>query len=412
VTTIVLQLASLSAKIILLGGIAWLQLFLLRRAPASSRSRLCSVALIAMLLLGAGEMFAPHWMVKTPLFTFAAASGHGASPSVTRAAARSWVTILWMTGAAILLLRAISGRMTLAILRRRSRSLDLVSGVEIRIGAVQTPVLFGLLRPTILLPEAARTWTEEQRCMVLTHELTHFRQGDIGTNLLAQGVRALLWFHPVVWLLVSRLSKEQELTCDEAVIASGYSRHDYAAFLLDSVRRLTSGQMVACAMAGSGARSLQERFANLLDPRPESTRRPVLRRHIVLSLALFSLIAIALTVVRPVWPQSESKSQGELYTTPTVYKAGGDVSQPSVLTKVEPKYTEEARKLKISGPVFVRLVVTAEGKPDNIEVTDGIGYGLDESAVDAISQWRFQPATKDGKAVAVWATVQVNYRLL
>jgi TonB family protein len=221
-------------------------------------------------------------------------------------------------------------------------------------------------------------------------------------NLFAQIVRAAFWFHPVVWALVSRLSREQELTCDEAVVASGHSRHDYAAFLLDAVRNLKSGEMFACSMAGSGGRSLKQRFAYLLDPIP----RPAPIKRIALTLALLALVATTLAVVRPVWSQSEDKNEGD------VYRVGNDVLQPIVLTKIEPKYTEEARTAKISGPVHVSLVVTAEGNPDSIEVTDGIGYGLDESAIEAISQWTFQPATKDGKAVAVRANVLVNFRLL
>jgi TonB family protein len=407
VTATVLPLISLSAKVALLGGIAWMQLYSLRRAPAASRSRLCSLALIAILLLGAGEMLAPNWKVNTSVFTFTSSSARGASTPASPALVGSWFALAWMAGAGFMLLRAVAGRTALLMLHRRSCPLEPVSGVDIRIAEVQTPLLFGFFRPAILLPETARGWTGEQRRMVITHELTHFRQGDIWTNLLAQVLRAVFWFHPVVWLLASRLSREQELTCDEAVVESGHSRHDYAAFLLDAVRNLESPEMFACSMAGSGARSLKERFANLLDPMP----RPVLTRRIAVSLALLALIATALTLVRPVWSQNEQPSQSDK-SQAAVYRAGGDVSRPMVLTKVEPQYTEEARKLRISGPVHVNLIVTAEGKPDSIEVTDGLGYGLDESAIDAISQWTFQPATKDGQAVAVRANVLVNYRLM
>ena len=88
------------------------------------------------------------------------------------------------------------------------------------------------------------------------------------------------------------------------------------------------------------------------------------------------------------------------------------MTQPTVLTKIDPEYSEQARKYKVSGPVHLSLIITAEGEPDSIEVTDGIGYGLDEKAIDAISQWKFQPGTKDRKAVAVRANILVNFRLL
>jgi len=167
--------------------------------------------------------------------------------------------------------------------------------------------------------------------MVLTHELTHFRQRDCWTNLLGQMLRAAFWFHPVVWLLVSRASREQELTCDEAVVAAGHSSHDYAAFLLDNVGSLQSSELLACPMAGSGARSLQRRFANLLNPAP----RLLLRRRIALSIASFAVLAMSLTLVHPVWSQDGGKR--------TVYKAGNGVTMPKLLHKVDPEYTPEAK---------------------------------------------------------------------
>jgi len=406
------SLASLSVKIAVLGGIAWVQLYLLRRAPAASRSRLCAMALIAILVLAAGELVAPGWMVKAPLYTLTSVVGAGAFQHAASEPAKGWsygwLGYLWVAGTVLMLLRAAVGRAALTRLQRGSTLVESASGVDVRLAEVQTPILVGLRRPTILLPEAANAWTDEQRNMVLTHELTHLRQGDCWTNLIAQMVRATFWFHPVVWLLTARLSREQELTCDEAVVATGHSPQNYAAFLLDAVRHLQSGELFACAMAGSGARSLKERFAHLLDPMP----RPVLTRRIAVSMALFALAATTLIVVRPVWSQSENKSLAHVPRGGEVYKVGGLVSSPAVLTKVEPKYTDEARAGKISGTVYLTLTVTAEGTPEDIEVTSGIDPGLDQSAIDAISQWTFQPATREGQAVAVKANVQVNFRLL
>ena len=302
-----------------------------------------------------------------------------------------------------MLLRGLAGRMALASARRRSVFAGWEHGLEVRVGEVQTPVLMGLMRPAVLLPDSSNAWNDEQRRMVLTHELNHHRQWDTWTNLLGQVIRTVFWFHPVVWLLVSRLSREQELACDEAVISSGHLPKDYAAFLLDHVRRLTSSQVFARAMAGSGARTLKARFANLLDEVP----RPVLTRRITVAIGVLAAATAGLTVVKPVLSQSKSADAPR-----GVYKVGGEVTQPAVLSKVEPKYSEAARAAKISGPVQLKLIVSAEGKPENIEVTDGLGYGLDEAAIDAISQWTFQPATKEGRPVAVTATILVNFRLL
>jgi TonB family protein len=401
-TALILSLFSLSVKIALLGGVVWMQLYLLRRAPAASRSRMCAVALAAILLLITGEVVAPAWLVKAPLITISTTAAAVGPATTARTSFASIAVIaiglLWLAGVAVMLVRAIVGRRTLAITRRQSTAAESISGVDVRIADVQTPILSGLRRPAILLPLAASDWTDDQRRMVVTHELTHFRQGDVWTNFLAQMLRAVFWFHPAVWMLIARLSREQELTCDEAVVASGHSPHDYAAFLLAAVRGLKSHDLLACSMAGSGAKSLKQRFASLLDPTP---RRPMGRRVVAL-LAVVGLAAVSLSVVRPVWAQTKEK----------IYKVGPGVTPPKVLTKVEPKYTPEARDAKIAGSVLLKVVVTAEGKADEIEVVRGLDSGLDQKAIEALSQWTFQPATKDGVAVAVYATIEVNFRLL
>ena len=138
---------------------------------------------------------------------------------------------------------------------------------------VNIPILAGLIHPVILVPPAYSDWTASQRDMVIRHELNHFRQSDHWAILLAQFVRAVLWFHPVAWMLAARLSREQELACDQAVIAAGHSPHEYGAFLLDAIRNLGSTGMLSCSMAGSGAESVRRRFAVLLDARPLRTRR-------------------------------------------------------------------------------------------------------------------------------------------
>jgi protein TonB len=94
------------------------------------------------------------------------------------------------------------------------------------------------------------------------------------------------------------------------------------------------------------------------------------------------------------------------------FRIGGGVSAPSVLSKVEPEYSEEARKAKWQGTVVVSVIVDELGRPRNVRVLRSLGLGLDQKAVEAVSQWRFKPGLKDGKPVPVFATIEVNFRLL
>jgi TonB family protein len=95
-----------------------------------------------------------------------------------------------------------------------------------------------------------------------------------------------------------------------------------------------------------------------------------------------------------------------------IYRAGNGVSKPELIHKVEPEYSEEARKAKFQGVVVLYIVVDQNGNAINPKVMKGLGLGLDEKALEAVKQWKFKPGYKDGKPVAVAATVEVDFRLL
>jgi len=94
-----------------------------------------------------------------------------------------------------------------------------------------------------------------------------------------------------------------------------------------------------------------------------------------------------------------------------VYRVGNGVTAPSLLAKVEPQYTEEARQGKIQGTTLLTVEIGADGIARNMTVSRSLEPGLDQKAIDAVSQWRFKPGTKDGTPVTVAATIEVNFRL-
>ncbi len=95
-----------------------------------------------------------------------------------------------------------------------------------------------------------------------------------------------------------------------------------------------------------------------------------------------------------------------------VYRVGGGVTAPALLYKVEPEYSEEARKAKYQGVVVLYVEVDPSGKAVNPRVIRSLGLGLDEKAIEAVRKWKFKPGYKDGKPVTVAATIEVNFRLL
>lgn len=95
-----------------------------------------------------------------------------------------------------------------------------------------------------------------------------------------------------------------------------------------------------------------------------------------------------------------------------LFRVGGGVSAPAVIYKVDPEYSDEARKAKYSGTVLLSVVVDTEGKARDIHVVKSLGMGLDEKAVEAVQKWKFRPAMKGSTPVNVRATIEVNFRLL
>jgi TonB family protein len=94
-----------------------------------------------------------------------------------------------------------------------------------------------------------------------------------------------------------------------------------------------------------------------------------------------------------------------------VYKVGGGITAPQAIATPDPEYTEEARRAKTQGTCILWLVVDSTGKPRDIKVVRGLGYGLDGKALEAVRQWRFQPSLKDGKPVDVQISVEVAFHL-
>lgn len=90
---------------------------------------------------------------------------------------------------------------------------------------------------------------------------------------------------------------------------------------------------------------------------------------------------------------------------------GGSVSSPTILSKVDPQYTEAARKANVSGTVLVNLRIDEQGNPSNVHVIRGVGMGLDENAVEAVKQYKFKPALENGKPVMVEINIEIAFRL-
>ncbi len=94
-----------------------------------------------------------------------------------------------------------------------------------------------------------------------------------------------------------------------------------------------------------------------------------------------------------------------------VFRLGGEIAPPVKVHYPQPRFTEEARKARIQGVVLLETVIDALGNITQVRVLKGLPMGLTENAVETVTQWRYEPATRAGVPVAVYLNVVVSFSL-
>lgn len=262
-------------KSVVVFAVAALMCLLLRKAAASARHTVWLLSLVGVLALPLLSVALPSWempffksqpqattslpVATTPTeqpsgahFTFAPQKE---APRVA-ASAFNWTAVVfgvWLCGATLLGLRLLHGLWQLRGLRQKStsthdarlwqvlREAESSTRIDLRVSGeqhVSVPLTWGWRRPVVLLPHSSLSWSSEQLRSVLWHELSHIRRRDWASQMFAQWVCVLFWFHPLVWLAARRLQIEAELACDDRVLSLGISPPQYAAHLLEVVKSL------------------------------------------------------------------------------------------------------------------------------------------------------------------------------
>ncbi len=134
------------------------------------------------------------------------------------------------------------------------------------------------------------------------------------------------------------------------------------------------------------------------------------------TIALIALLPVSFGAAQQPTPPSDPTAPAQANEAPDtrtgLYKVGGRISPPEVLHSVNAEFSDEARRAKYQGVCLISLVVDAEGNPQNLRVVRPLGMGLDEKAMEAIQQYKFKPAMKDGTTpVPTMITIEVDFRL-
>jgi len=312
----------------LIAGLLAIMLSALRRASAEARYLAACVAL-AVMTASFAATFASSFGGRPSFPVFSAVAAAIPDPSAAMAGGGPpdfrpfgpWAVAIWMSGVMLLLARRTSVWLQSRNLLRRAavladsvwlsrleglcRLLDLKRHVSLFESAlVECPAVVGWLRPVILLPAG---WLlqipPEQAEAVLLHELAHVRRHDYLVNLLQSVVEDLLFYHPAVWWVGRVIRRERENCCDDAVIAAGGNRREYARTLAS----LEGMRADAASLAASGG-SLAERIRRLVRP-------PAVPRASVAPLLIAVALVCAGAAVLPAWqtppPQKKADSPYE-----------------------------------------------------------------------------------------------------
>lgn len=128
------------------------------------------------------------------------------------------------------------------------------------------------------------------------------------------------------------------------------------------------------------------------------------------TIALIALLPVPFAAAQQVAPPSDTTAPTQ--ANEPIHKVGGHISPPQVKHRVPAQYTDEAKRANFEGVCLIGLIVNAQGDPVNVHVVRPLGMGLDEKAIEAIKQYKFRPAIKDGKTpVPVMLTIEVDFRL-
>ncbi len=384
----------------------------------------------ALVLLGVAKFFVPAAMFsrlaqglaidEIAPHSFAANATQALGPAATTDS--EWLCIfaaVWVAGSLIVTARmlavqrqwrgvvrlagAVSARETEAMRRVADRS-ALRRVPRVARSTSGHTVTTGIVHPVVLLPDScADRLNDDELSAVLAHELTHVERRHNLAALFADAVLTVFWFHPVLWIAGHRLRAESEKDCDEQVLGFVSDPPTYLSGMLKVCRGF-----IATRPAGAACMSttrLKERMDHLMRHH-ESPTHSVPHR-----LAIATGIAAVLVTTLLVSAGETANTSGK---DATAAREEG-IEKPKVISKVEPKYPPLAKENKVQGMVVVAATIDMRGNVTKTSIAQGVegegGEALETAAAEAVKQWKFEPARKNGKAVVTTFKVTINFRL-
>lgn len=240
-----------------------------------------------------------------------------------------------------------------------------------------SPMVYGLFKAKLLLPEHFfEIYDQEQQALILEHELCHFNRNDMYWNLIALSCLTLMWFHPLAWLAFIRYRRDQEISCDHAVLARKHrtSRINYSKALLVTAETAPPLAFAQLTFNEYGDKHVMFERIKLIKANNSSSK-----------LAKSAVIAFTVTVLSAV------SYAGNNHDASLQEVKQGDSVSP--VMRIEPKYPLQAAQEKIEGSVVLQFDVTPQGAVTNVTIIKANPENVfDKVSIDALVQWTYSPS--------------------
>lgn len=265
--------------------------------------------------------------IAAPREAIAVGTPTTAAPATRARRAAAWILGIWGLGTTVLLLHMLAGSMWIRRIVASARPvtngawLDSFEEIGDRLflrrpvrllesSHITVPVAWGAIRPAILIPQDAHTWSDERRRCVLAHELAHIKRWDMLTQTGARLACALHWFNPLAWKAAGAMQLEREKACDDYVLAVSRTRaSEYAGHLLDIARRAPGSLAAPIGVLPMARRSqLEGRVLSILE---EGRSRAPVRIPIAAAVAVALLVVLPIAAMSPFGAPHSGTASGE-----------------------------------------------------------------------------------------------------
>jgi TonB family protein len=271
------------------------------------------------------------------------------------------------------------------------------------------PVTVGIGRQVVLVPHGFLEEVNESELeAVLAHEFAHMRRRDFLKNLMYEALSVGVGYHPLLWLTRSRLAESREMVCDRMAAEAVRGRERYVRSLLRLASMLSDRPPIRVlhAIGIFDANILERRVMNL-------TRRDSEVRGFGRVAVVAACVAIAAATYVSATALRMEVSGAAQDKTPTALSVPAGKMQGMIISKKDPVYPAEAKANKdtLDGPVVLMVIIGTDGVPVKVFVKQSLRADYDQSAMDAVREWRWKPFLLNGNPIEVKTTVTVNYTL-